>query len=315
MIATILDLGTNTFNILIAEYEGNSYKILHKDKKNIKLGEKTISQGIISEEAIIRGINGLIEYKKTSEYYNSQHIYAIATSAIRSASNGLDFVARVKEATEIDILVIDGETEASLIQLGVKLSIPDVNEKFLIMDIGGGSTEFIISDNETIYWKESYDLGVARLFCRFQPSDPISPSDTLGILLYFDELLPELFHKIKEHNINLLVGSSGSFDTFAQIIIHKKNQDDDIECQKTYDYDINDFFSLHHEFITKNREDRLLMKGMIEMRVDFIAIASLFVNYILCKSEIKKLKLSTFALKEGVLYNLMNNIPLIETTN
>ena len=310
MIVTILDLGTNTFNALIVDIINNHYEILYYNKLNIKLGENSIDKGIISENAFSRGIEALIFLKDISIKYKSEKIIAIGTSAIRSSSNSLQFINTVREKTNIEILVIDGNEEAKLIYRGVKLALPEINKKYVIIDIGGGSTEFIIADDAQIYWKKSYDLGVARLLCKFQPTDPILPEEKLKIEAFLDSELTDLFEKLNEYDVQLLVGSSGSFDTFAEMIIAQNQNPIEIETIKGYDFNLSDYRKIHNQLIFSTKTERLEMKGLIEMRVDMIVLSTIFVNFFITKSKITEMKLSTFALKEGVLYSTINDIPI-----
>ncbi|MEI7594962.1 MAG: exopolyphosphatase [Bacteroidota bacterium] len=308
MIVTILDLGTNTFNALIVDINDNQYNIIYYKKFNIKLGEHTIDQGIISEAAFQRGLNALVELKALSSEHNSERIIAIGTSALRSSSNSCDFVKAVKEKTNINIQIIDGNTEAELISRGVKLALPEINQKYIIIDIGGGSTEFIITHNNQILWKKSYDLGVARLLSKFKPSDPITKKEIDAVEKYLETELTDLFSKIKEFEVKLLVGSSGSFDTFAEMIIAREQEPIIIESIKGYDFNIKDYLKIHSLLINSNKEERLKMKGLIEMRVDMIVLSTIFVNLFLKKANIQEMKLSTYSLKEGIVYNILNNL-------
>ncbi|MFA6945692.1 MAG: exopolyphosphatase, partial [Pedobacter sp.] len=109
--------------------------------------------------------------------YHVKQIRAVATSALRTASNGEEFLAKVSSETGIEAEIIGGDREAALIYQGVHGAINMTEEKCLIMDIGGGSVEFIICNKEKIFWKMSYDIGVARLIEHFFNSDPISETD------------------------------------------------------------------------------------------------------------------------------------------
>ncbi|RZK51462.1 MAG: exopolyphosphatase, partial [Pedobacter sp.] len=149
-----IDLGTNTFHLIIAEQNANELQIVYKTNQPVKLGEDITKNNSIIPVAFERGINCLKEFKNVLLINDVTVVKATATSAVRSAINGQDFVDAVKDATDIDIEVIDGDEEAELIYEGVKLS-GAITGKSLIMDIGGGSTEFILCDEENLIWKKS----------------------------------------------------------------------------------------------------------------------------------------------------------------
>ena len=120
----------------------------------------------------------------------------------------------------------------------------------------------------------------------------------------FNELSP-LFDALKTFPSNTLIGSSGSFDTMAEMIAHKFYIPDMIDHLTEYTFNLNDYFNIHRQLIESTRQERYKTKGILEMRVDMIVIASVFVNYILNKCNLSNMRLSTYALKEGVLSELM----------
>ena len=163
MRVAIIDLGTNTFNLLICDKKDESDKIIFKNKISVKLGEGGIDKGIIADAPYQRGIKALEDHLNTIKKYEVDKHRAFATSAIRSTKNGSDFVREVFEKLALKIEVIDGDKEAELIYQGVKKAILFDLDYKLIMDIGGGSTEFIIANAKGVRWKKSYLLGVSRL--------------------------------------------------------------------------------------------------------------------------------------------------------
>src|SRR3972149_2200216 len=210
---SVIDLGTNTFNLLIVETtDDHGYKILYNNKLPVKLGKSGIDKKEIRPDAITRGMNAIEKHLQTIEEYKSEKTFAFATSAIRSARNGDQFVKMVRQRFNIGIEIIDGNREAELIYYGVKQAVNLSNEKVLILDIGGGSNELIIADQDRIYWKKSDPLGVARLLAKFKPSDPISIEEIEFISNYLEERMCDLFEEFRKHKITTLVGASGSFE-------------------------------------------------------------------------------------------------------
>ena len=218
----IIDLGTNTFNLLIANVNGFNYKVLHKTKIAVKLGEGGIHKGFIAPEAYQRGLDALKVHKQTLLDYQIQNYYAVATSAIRSSDNGTQFVEDVKQQLGILINIIDGDKEADLIYNGFKQAVDFNGMPKLIIDIGGVSTEFIIANESQIFWKKSYQLGAARLLELFKPKDPIVLDDFNAIDSYLTNSLQDLLKMCEAYEIDTLIGSSGSFDTLAEMISCRK---------------------------------------------------------------------------------------------
>jgi len=313
MRVAILDLGTNTFNIFVAEiFPNQTYKKVYKSKISVKLGEGGINNNFIESIPFERGINALKKHKKTILKYKAERVIAFATSAIRSASNGSEFVTEVKKNTGIEIEVISGEREAELIYYGVRSAVKMTNAPVLIMDIGGGSTEFIIAQNDKIFWKQSFLLGAARLLDKFKPSNPITVEEIKNIENYFEENLNPLFSAIGTFsNVNKktleLIGSSGSFDSLAEMIGFRFYQVEALKGKSEYAFDLPDFEKMNQIIILSTAKERLSMKGLTKMRVDMIVISSIFVNYILKRLDIKQMRGSKYSLKEGILWESIHS--------
>lgn len=301
----IIDLGTNTFNLLVTEVNGDSHKVLHKNKIAVKLGEGGITKGFITDNAYQRGLNALQTHNKTLKEYSVDEYYALATSAIRSANNGTQFVKDVKELLNMNINVIDGMQEAELIFSGVKQAV-DLEEKpKLIIDIGGGSTEFIIANENEVFWKQSYKLGAARLLEMFQPQDPMSIEDAEAIEKHLDEQLSELLEMAQAYEIDCLIGSSGSFDTLAEMISCKNGNCDLWKNNRHYNFNMHDYNKIQRMLYQSTLEERLQMEGLIPMRADMIVVSVLMINYLLNALAINDLRLSSYALKEGLIHTIL----------
>jgi exopolyphosphatase/guanosine-5'-triphosphate,3'-diphosphate pyrophosphatase len=175
------------------------------------------------------------------------------------------------------------------------------NEPSLIIDIGGGSTEFIIANDTQIFWKHSFLLGAARLLEIINPSDPITSVEIDTLLNYLKSELQPLFDAIKKYPVVELIGSSGSFDSLADIIAARYYSPTLLEGKTEFTYHLEDIKAIHHSILKSTKAERLQMKGLIEMRVDMIVISSILVDFIIQSFTIQKMRLSTYSLKEGVL--------------
>jgi exopolyphosphatase / guanosine-5'-triphosphate,3'-diphosphate pyrophosphatase len=303
----ILDFGTNTFNLLIADTENEKkLNIIYSGKQPVKLGKGGILEKIIKEDAFMRGMTAIENHLKTIKNYNVEKIYAFATSAIRDASNGKEFIKQVKDRFNIYVHIIPGEREAELIYKGVRQSMDLGNKPILILDIGGGSNEFIIADSKKIYWKQSFDLGMARMLEKFKPGDPISPEEVNRIEDYLNSELQPLFDAVQIYEPVCLIGASGSFETFSALLAHlfpERYISDGTPGREIY---INDFSLLHRKLITSTIEERMKMPGMEAVRVEMIGLASIFVNFTLTMCKTEKIFQSDYSMKEGVIAEMLN---------
>lgn len=319
----ILDLGTNTFNIFIAdlfpfqqtsELPGDrgknwwiDFKKLYKSKIAVKLGEGGIDTNVIAEAPFNRGISALKMHKKRIEEFSVEKVIAVATSAIRSASNGIDFIRSAKEATGIEVQVISGDREAELIYYGVRSAVSMSSTPSLVIDIGGGSTEFIIGTNKEILWKQSFLLGAARLLEQFKPSDPITREEIHQLEQHLEQNLQPLYNAIQKYPVAELIGSSGSFDSLAEMIGYRFYNTDVLKGKTEYDFNLDDCEKIYEMLRKSTTEERLSMKGLARMRVDMIVVSVVFICFIMQRLNLKKMRLSTYSLKEGVLWELIHS--------
>jgi exopolyphosphatase/guanosine-5'-triphosphate,3'-diphosphate pyrophosphatase len=305
MLVAVIDLGTNTFNLLIAELlPTKTFRIAYNAKLPVKLGKGGINSHRLLPEAMERGLWALKEYKTIIDQHKVEKIYAFATSAIREASNRQEFVEKVSELG-IEINVISGDKEAELIYKGVQLALNIGDKPALIIDIGGGSTEFVIANQKQIFWKQSFLLGVSRLLEMFDPSDPINTPEITNLEDYFRNVLSPLLNAIKQFPVHELIGSSGSFDSFAELIVQRFHNAETLINKTEYTFDLKEADIIFNELIRSNKEQRLAMNGLVRMRVDMIVMAAILTRFVVKELNLTQMRLSTFSLKEGVMKELM----------
>lgn len=305
----IIDLGTNTFHLLIATSEGDRFNIILRDRLSVKLGKGGINAGMITEEGIQRALVAMLSFKNTLHQYEVDQVLAFGTSALRNSRNAPDVLERIHTLTGIQVKVITGEEEAMYIYEGVRTAVHLGKELGLIVDIGGGSVEFIIGNEYEAVWKQSVEIGAQRLLELFQKHDPITLDEIEQLYDYFDSTLQSLHEAMEQFKPEILVGSSGTFDTLSDIFCETHHISKAIEESES-PLSIHGFQEVFEELLHKNREERLAIQGMIEMRVDMIVVASCLVNYLLTKYAFQRIRVSTYSLKEGVLASLIRRTPV-----
>jgi exopolyphosphatase/guanosine-5'-triphosphate,3'-diphosphate pyrophosphatase len=303
----IIDMGTNTFHLLIAEGEGKGFNIIYRDRLAVKIGMHGINDGFVTESAIHRALLAMQSFKNISDQHQVTTTYAFGTSALRNARNGQEIAERIRALTGIDVSIISGEQEAHYIYLGVRAALGLGHDKNLIIDIGGGSVEFILADHDNVFWKQSFEIGAQRLLEKFQKHDPILPDEVRELEAYFEAALGPLFTALTKFTPAILVGSSGTFDTLSDIFcithdIHKSAEE--IETPLT----IEGFYEIHKQLLIKNRAERMQIPGMIDMRVDMIVVACCLIKFLLEKHSFQRIRVSTYSLKEGVLAYLSDQL-------
>jgi exopolyphosphatase/guanosine-5'-triphosphate,3'-diphosphate pyrophosphatase len=303
--AAVIDMGTNTFHLLLVELHGKEFKTIYKEKIAVKLGQGGITQNQITPEAEKRALHTLEHFKNLIDGEKIDQIFAFATSAVRNATNGPDFVHKVKEQLGIQIHVISGEEEAQLIYEGIHFSGALDQRTSLMMDIGGGSVEFIIGNAQEVFWKRSFEIGGQRLLDAFHYHDPILPEEVEKLEQYCGEKLQPLLEAIATYQPSGFVGASGTFDTL--IDMHYATM---LQCKLTgehvFELPVTDFYQLFQLLVTKNRAERLLIPGMIAMRVDMIVVASCLIDFILQHVQVESIRCSHYSLKEGAVSRMLS---------
>ncbi len=299
MKVAVLDLGTNVFNILLASFTEEGCKYIKEFKCAAKLGAGGLADGKISIGAFDTASAAMERILKEIESAGgTDKIVPFATSAVRDAKNGADFVKYMHGKFGVDIQVIPGEREAELIFKGIIQSLPQgilkEGENVLMLDIGGGSNEFIISDGKQILWKQSFPIGMARMREKFQYSEPISSNVIAEFEAYCTEVLKPLWAEIERYRPTFFVGSSGSFDTFKDLMFGL-----DIEEKPGMELPAEQLLQLHEVLLESTPQERLAMPGMSPIRVDYIVLASVFTQMILRKIEPRMIFQSSYSLKEG----------------
>ena len=234
-----------------------------------------------------------------------EQVRPIATSAVRNARNRDEFVQRVMETTGFQVEVIDGEREAGLIHRGVTLGTPLGKDISLIMDIGGGSVEFILCDARRIFYKQSFEIGGQRLTDRFVIADPIPPVQVGRLRDFLDEQLLPLTNAIHQYAPTTLIGSAGSFETLYEMYFLGQNGCPVAADWVTGELPVAAFHHLRSEMLTLDRTGRLALPGMIELRVDLIVVGVCLIDFVLNRYALDRVRVSTYALKEGVLAEML----------
>ncbi len=307
MKAGIIDLGTNTFSVLIAEINQNeSFDVLLSTKAPVMLGSQGIREGYISDKAFNRAYGVLRDFSRLINEFKCDKVVAFGTSAIRSASNSQDFIQKIKADFNIEIEPISGDEEATYIYQGVSQAVKFVDEKYLILDIGGGSNEVIIANKNGVLWQHSFALGGSRLLDEIQPSDPMTEDEIKRLNFYLQKELILLSDALKEHSVTKLVGSSGAFDSFAEVLSYKNDNIPTSKAVKNNVISLHEFDLLYREIVETKRVERQIIPGLESIRVDTIVMALIFTNIIIKMSGVKGIIQSTFSLKEGVAVNFLN---------
>ncbi len=300
-----IDVGTNSFHLIIANVDSRGLlNIILREKEVVRLGESGSDIKYLSEEAVERGVRVL---KRFAEIARSKKatIRAVATSAVREAQNQDEFIRKVKEEAGIDIEIASGFEEGRLIYLGAIHSLPIVNRKAFVIDIGGGSTETIIGYNGKIEYIHSEKLGAIRITKRFGLEDEIDSKKIEEAREYIRGVWAPIFEKINNYPYDILVGTAGTILNLA--VISKAIKNEPIpEIINGMVVKKNDLFKAIKKVIkAKSLNERKEIPGIDPNRADIIVGGALILEYALENSRTDSLIISSFALREGILYDTL----------
>lgn len=295
-----IDLGTNSFHAVIVDiFSDGSFRKVDDLKEMVELAKGGLGQRL-TDSAFKRGIEALRKIKVLCDSYEVEKILAYATSAIREAENGGEFIQKSIDNLGIKINAIPGSTEAELIGYAVQHGVTLTKEPVLMVDIGGGSVEFILGNNKQFFFLVSQKIGVSRMTDIFKLRDPITKDDIELLEGHYHNELREVEAILKETPTKTIIGSSGTMQNIALMIANRKNQSTNITLNEL-EFTAKDFAEFYSDFIRLNRKERLKISALDSKRVDFINTGVVLVNLLISKFEIERVKISTQALREGII--------------
>lgn len=300
MQVAVIDSGTNTFALNIYENLPNGeFKRIYKERYFVELLE--CGRESIGEAPFRRALEAYLKFSQTLHTYQITRVRALGTAALRVANNGALLMEEIYDKTGLQIEVITGDREAELIYKGVRLASPIANDSLsLVMDIGGGSVEFIICDKNKWHWAQSFHIGAAVLYDLFRPSNPIEPAQIQAIYDYLVETLSPLWAAVAQYKPSQLVGASGTFDVLVALAGKKRGIN-------LYEYiNLNDFQNfMYPKLIHSTYEQRLKMPELPPTRAKLIIGVLVLIKEVIERCNIQTLAVSDYALREGTAWEML----------
>lgn len=302
----VIDLGTNSFHAIIVDAHPNgSYQVVDRLKEMVRLGQHGLDANRLPEEAMERGLQALKRIKLLAEGWGVRDYLSFATSAIREAANGGEFIQRAREELDLRIQPITGEQEAHLIFQGVRRT-EEFPEPTLLVDIGGGSVEFIVVDSDTEIYDVSLKLGAARMTEQFVTTDPISNDEQAQLRAHFRKALGDVLAVCREHGVRTVVGSSGTMKSLARVTLYEFGDDDRSIFQHAFP--VTSVRGALRLVLKASAEERLAHPGIEPKRVDQITAGALLLDT-LCAGlpSVEHVKVSPNALREGMVVHYIKS--------
>lgn len=293
-----IDIGTNSMRLLIGEYKNGKIENRKKFVNTTRIGQGVDKEGYISKEAINRNIDALKEFAKLCSDEKCEYVYGMGTSALRDSKNGDEFVQLAKRETGISIDIISGEEESNLGFKGVLEGL-EGNNDILVIDIGGGSTEFIIGDREGIKFAKSENVGALRMTEKFLKIAPIDDLEFNDMYMFIEHEIDKTLEYIKEKGIKNLVGIGGTITSLSamnqELAIYSMEK---IHSSKICKKEIE---KILQNLKKMTLSDKKTLKGLQPKRADIITAGVAILNIIMEKLELDEIIVSEYDNLEGLM--------------
>jgi exopolyphosphatase/guanosine-5'-triphosphate,3'-diphosphate pyrophosphatase len=301
-----IDVGSNSIHMVVAEADSDGeLTILWRLKESVGLGRASFPSRALSREAMALAVATLVRFNESALQRQCEKVVAVATSAVREASNGGELIERIRRATGMDVRVISGKEEARLIYLGVRRSCSLRGDPHLIVDVGGGSVELIVGNHRRAVMLESRKLGAARMTAAFVKSDPITAEERLALETHFERELGPLCAGILRLNPRRAIGTSGTLETLALM-----SSDESVKAVENGDdrarmLDRRPFEEVLRRLVKSNAKERAAMRGLDEPRREQIVAGALLVDFLFKRLKLRRMQICKSALREGILVDYL----------
>jgi len=311
-----IDIGTNSIHMIIVKAtHQRSFEVLVQEKEMVKLGVGVFANKEINPEAFQAGIETITRYVQLADKYGVDEIITAATSATREAKNGREFLDRIIHEVGLIPQLISGKEEARLIFLAVKRAIDLGDDNALVLDIGGGSTEAVVGNQEEVLYKSSIKLGVLRLLDAVGHSGPLNKTETKSIQSHISEKASKSITKAKTAGFQRVIGTSGTIRSLGEAIMNINGNaiinSVNAEVIKKEDID-----KLVQELIKQDQDQRAKITGVGTNRGDAIHLGGVLLSELLHLTESNEITLCDASLREGLIIDyLEKNVQLLTKTN
>ncbi len=316
-ILAAIDIGTNSIHMVIVRVQPQlpTFTIIARERDTVRLGDRCFQTGNLKPELMARALASLSRCQQLAASYNADHIIAVATSAVREASNGRAFIQQIQQELNLSVDLVSGQEEARRIYLGVLSGMELNNRPHIIIDIGGGSTELILGDSHEPRFLSSTKVGAVRLSAEYVTTDPISEQEYQYLHSYIQGMLErpvdELKAFLKKGEMVQLLGTSGTIETLANIHA-RENLGVVPSLLSGYLLTRDDVAKLLEKFRTLNYEQRCEIPGLSTQRAEIILAGTMILHTVMMMLDLDSLVIGERALREGIIVDWMLAHGLIE---
>lgn len=300
-----IDIGTLTCRLLIAEFMSHgSLREIHSERRILRLGQGVDRDRTLQADAMDRVIATLKEWRKTIEQAHVEAATAVATSAVRDAANRAEFVERVKREAGFEVEVITGNEEARRTLLGIRSGLPPGVTDILALDIGGGSTEFILDRPNRGLIVRSLDIGVVRLCERLLHHDPPTGEEVAQARDWTAQETQSAVAEMQGYQTATFVGTAGTITALAAMAQKLPTY----EPARIHNYRLTlaTVRELEQTLLSRKKAERVGLPGLEKNREDVIVAGAIILRTVLETLNVSSVLVSDLGLREGVLIDLVS---------
>lgn len=292
-----IDVGSNSVHMIVCQIRPDlSFEVIDREKDMIRLGAGGLEARRLTDASIATALQTLAKFKRLAESHSVEDVVASATSAVREAENGGDFIQAVARDVGIRVKVISGTEEARLIHLAAAYAVGVGRSRAVVIDIGGGSTEVTLGTAARVELGRSFKLGVLRLTEKFAQHDPLTPHDERKIAAYIRRDAGAFLKQVRGRGFDRVVGSSGTMLSIGTVALGEKVTDE----VRNVRVPAKAIRRLRKRLVPMPLDERLAVAGLDPRRADLAGVGAILVDTLLASLGAEELTLCDFALREGL---------------
>lgn len=297
---SVLDLGSNSFHVLVADVHADGRIVpVAREREMLHLGAVVATHGHVPDEPRGRAVDVVAHLTELAGRLGAEQRFAVATSALRDAANGAEVVEEMAAAAGTDVRIIDGEEEARLAYRGVRSSVALADDPVLVLDLGGGSLELAVGHGADVVWSTSLDLGVSRLSPMLR-RDPPGRDEVRELHARARDAVAPLRAEVDAHAPRAVVAVGGTVRALARVVA----AEDHVWLPATlnqYTLPAGELAGLRDRLVSMDAEERLALPGMKAKRADHLHAAAVILTAVLEALDVEEFVLSDWGLREGLL--------------
>lgn len=295
-----IDMGTNSLHMIVVQVRADfSFEVVDREKEMVRLGAGGLDGRSLTPDAMHTALQVLAKFKRIADSHGVEEIVAVATSAVREADNGSEFLRGIRHETGIRARVISGTEEARLIHLAAGYGVGSTDEVLCVIDIGGGSVEITRGRSGTLEQGRSFKLGVIRLTERFVKSDPLATRDERKLVRHIEDALGEYLDRLVAKGCGRVVGTSGTALSLAAIALAEDGRvaDAPVRNQRVSAKAVH---RVRKRLVEATLEGRLRVPGLEPRRADIAVAGAILLDTMLRRLNAAELTLCDLSLREGL---------------